>query len=117
MVTEPELAEPEGDIPRDETLETGRVPALAALHTSLLSGCSCRRTFLERELPPPEEPMLEATIDFIAQYGRVVREGRGVPNYRGARLPLQNVRIDVDRLQELLVACSYPDLQFLDYLR
>ena len=90
---------------------------MAALHTSLLSGCSWRRPFLERELPPPEEPMLEATIDFIAQYGRVVREGRGVPNYRGARLPLQNVRIDVERLQELLVACSYPDLQFLDYLR
>ena len=90
---------------------------MAALHTSLLPGCSWRSTFLEWELPPPEEPMMEATFDFIAQYGRVVREGADVPNYRGARLPLQNVRIDVDRLQELLVACNYPDLQFLDYLR
>ena len=108
-------AVPGGLTPGD--LSPGTVRKLVRVQTPLLTSWQAGRTFLERLLPPPEEAMQEATFPFIAQYAEVVGQNCGVPNYLGARIPLQNVRMDVDRLQKLLVDCRYPDLQFLDYLR
>jgi len=73
--------------------------------------------FKEKSLPPIEEIPALSTFDFLGQYEEVVRANHGGLNYKGARIPLSNVQISVDLLEERLRAIQYPDLQILDYLK
>ena len=74
-------------------------------------------TFQEKLLPPPQKQLATATFDFVAQHREVTAAGDGKPNYSGVRVPLQNVKINADRMGEMLAAIEYQDLQFVDYLR
>ena len=74
-------------------------------------------TFQEKLLPPSKKPLATATFDFVAQHREVTAAGDGKPNYSGARIPLQNVKINADKMGEMLAGIEYPDLQFVDYLR
>ena len=73
--------------------------------------------FKEKSLPPIEEIPASSTFDFLGQYEEVVRANLGGLNYKGARIPLSNVQISVNLLEERLRAIQYPDLQILDYLK
>lgn len=74
-------------------------------------------TFQEKLLPPSQMPLATATFDFVARHREVTAAGEGKPNYSGARVPLQNVKINANRMAEMLAAIGYKDLQFVDYLR
>merc|ERR1719206_685443 len=74
-------------------------------------------TFQEKCLAPLKKPLSTATFDFIAQYQEVIDVGQGRPNFCSAKVPLQNVTINTDRLSKKLKAIDYEDLQFVDYLR
>ena len=74
-------------------------------------------TFHEKLLPPPQKPLTAATFDFVAQHQEVTASGDGRSNYLGAKVTLQNVKINWAELGEKLAAIQYQDFQFVDYLR
>ena len=95
------------------SLSSSEVSQLSRLHSPLLQ----LATFRERLLPPPENPLPSSDFDFISQHGEVVEDGGDQPNFQGARVPLKNVKINVDRMEQKLKAIGYTDLQFLTYLK
>ena len=51
-------------------------------------------TFQEKLLPPPQKSLPTATFDFVAEHQEVTAAGDGKPNYSGAGVPHQNVKIN-----------------------